>query len=208
MDRKKLKKYRMAVGLCGPQIIYTNIIKAYTAEEAAIKYYEELGEEASEEKKAETAKQMYEIEDEKPLKAYYDCLKEVFGVGDTVFIILKVDKKHSSICKATVTALTNRGVKVLFNEKEYPIYVGRNDDFEFDGESVPYFAKIIKVTEKMSPDGDLVNGSQVAFMEKEYMGNCHGFLFGTVKKISESYVFINSGETVVRKAPTKIQKLS
>ena len=208
MAGKKLKKYRMAVGLCGPQIIYTNIIKAYTAEEAAIKYYEELGEEASQEKIAETARQMYEIEDEKPLKAYYDCRKEVFDVGDTVFTILKIDKKHSSICKAAVTALTNRGVKVLFNEKEYPIYVGRNDDFELDGESVPYFAKIIKVTEKMSPDGDLVNGSQVAFMEKEYMGNCHGFLFGTVERISESYAFINSGETVVRKAPTKIQKLS
>jgi hypothetical protein len=47
MARKKLKKFRMAVGLCGPQILYTNIIKAYTEEEAAIKYYEELGEEVS-----------------------------------------------------------------------------------------------------------------------------------------------------------------
>ena len=125
MARKKLKKFRMAVGLCGPQILYTNIIKAYTAEEAAIKYYEELGEEVSEEKLAETARQMYEIEDEKPLEAYYDCRKEPFGIGDNIFAILKEDKSHPAICRATVTALTNRGIKVLSNEKEYPIFVGK-----------------------------------------------------------------------------------
>ena len=208
MARKKLKKYRMAVGLCGPQILYTNIIKAYTAEEAAIKYYEELGEEVSEEKLAETARQMYEIEDEKPLEAYYDCRKEPFGIGDNIFAILKEDKSHPAICRATVTALTNRGIKVFSNEKEYPIFVGKNDDFDLDGKTVPFFAKIIKITEDMSPEGVLEIGNQVAFMEKEYMGNCHGFLFGTVERITDSFVFIINGETVVRKAPSKIQKLS
>ena len=38
MARQKLKKYRMAVGICGPTVLYTNIIKAYSPEDAARKY--------------------------------------------------------------------------------------------------------------------------------------------------------------------------
>lgn len=208
MSGKKLKKFRMAVGICGPQILYTNIIKAYTAEEAARKYYEEIEEEASDEKITETACKMQEIQDEKPLKAYYDCRKELFGVDDSVFVILKKDRNHSYICKSVVTALTNRGVKVLYNDKEYSVLVGRNDYFDLDGENVPYFAKVLKITEEMDPEGELETGSQVAFMEKEYMGNSHGFLFGTVDRISEKYVFINSEKTVIKKIPAKIQKIS
>ena len=208
MARKKLKKLRMAVGICGMRILYTNIIKAYSAEEAARKYFEEIEEEASEEKIAEVARRMDEIEDEKPLEAYYDCRKEVLCIGDMVFTILKVDKKHSSICKATVTALTNRGIKVLSGDKEYPVLVGRSDYFDLDGENVPYFAKVVKITEDMNPMGELEVGSRVAFMEKEYMGNCPGFLFGTVERITENYVFINSEDTVIRKSPTKVQIIS
>ena len=102
----------------------------------------------------------------------------------------------------------NCQIKSIFNEKEYPIFVGKNDDFDLNGKTVPFFAKIIKITEDMSPEGVLEIGNQVAFMEKEYMGNCHGFLFGTVERITDSFVFINNGDIVVRKAPTKIQKLS
>ena len=50
MKRKKLKKYKIAVGICGPHILYTNIIKAYSEEEAVKKYMEESEEEFNEER--------------------------------------------------------------------------------------------------------------------------------------------------------------
>ncbi len=36
-----MKKWKICVGICGPTLLWTNVIKAYTAEEAVKKYLEE-----------------------------------------------------------------------------------------------------------------------------------------------------------------------
>ena len=30
MEKKTMKKYRIAVGICGPRVVYSNIIKAHS----------------------------------------------------------------------------------------------------------------------------------------------------------------------------------
>lgn len=42
------KKYKIAVGLCPPDIIYTNIIKANDEREAVLKFFKEMGKEPTE----------------------------------------------------------------------------------------------------------------------------------------------------------------
>lgn len=39
--REAMKKWKIAVGVCGGRVLYTNIIKAHSPEEAAKKYLEE-----------------------------------------------------------------------------------------------------------------------------------------------------------------------
>ena len=43
MEKKTMKKYRIAVGICGPRVVYSNIIKAHSKEEAVEKYIQSSG---------------------------------------------------------------------------------------------------------------------------------------------------------------------
>lgn len=56
--------------------------------------------------------------------------------------------------------------------------------------SMPFFAKVVKVdrdTAGSTPEP----GSNVAYLEIDF-GTCTGFGFGTVSRISPSYVYINN----------------
>lgn len=208
MEKKRLKKFKMAVGLCGPRVLYTNIYKAYTVEEAAKMYFEDFEEEPTPERFEEVTRRMYEVEEKKPLEAYYDSMGRTITEGDDVIAIIKIDQAHSLIGRAKITKLTKRGIKVSYKEKEYPIYPRDNDFIEVDGKEVLCFGRVIKITEDLVLDGDLAIGNKVAFMKKEYMGTSAGFLFGTVEQVGEKYIHINTGEEVVKKTPAKVQKLS
>ena len=82
MARQKLKKYRMAVGICGPTVLYTNIIKAYSPEDAARKYLEEgvaegSVDEITDEKVVKIAKEMHELAEAEALTSHYDACGEI-----------------------------------------------------------------------------------------------------------------------------------
>ena len=190
MARQKLKKYRMAVGICGPTVLYTNIIKAYSPEDAARKYLEEgvaegSVDEITDDKVAKIAKEMYELAETEALTSHYDAYGEVIGIDDTVISVV-----NNTIVKGTVVKLTNRSVKIAESGKEYTVTINRNDFKEISGERRPFFAKVVKVdrdTAGSTPEP----GSNVAYLEIDF-GTCTGFGFGTVSRISPSYVYINN----------------
>lgn len=208
MAKKTLKKFKMAIGVCGPVVMYTPVYKAYTAEEAAEKYLEDIKEEPTEDRRKEVAGRMHEIEEKQPLEVYYDCMGRELGEGDDIVAIVKTDRNHSVIGRAKVSKLTKHGIKIMYNGKEYPIYPRDNDFIEVNGEEVLCFARTIKVTDELVLEGDLKVGDKVAFMKKEYMGTSAGFLFGSVEEIGDKYIHINTGAEVVKKTHGKIQKLS
>lgn len=45
-----MNKYKILVGMCGPEIIYTSVISAHDEKEAVVKYLNSIGEEPSEER--------------------------------------------------------------------------------------------------------------------------------------------------------------
>ncbi len=203
--RKKLKKYKMAVGICGPTVLYTNIIKAYSAEEAAKLYLDEnndAGKEITDEMVSEIAKKMFEIEEAKALDAHYDACGERLVVGNRILCAVKMQ-----IVEGTIVKLTNRGVKVSLDNSDFSISIGQNDYKEIDGENLPFFAKIVKLNDNMASNADVEIGSFVAYMDIRF-GTCMGFGFGTVTRITPSYVYIDTGnDEIIRKSADKVRRL-
>ena len=206
MARQKLKKYRMAVGICGPTVLYTNIIKAYSPEDAARKYLEESVAEGSvdeitDDKIAKIAKEMYELAEAEALTAHYDACGEVIEINDTVIAAIS-----NSIVKGTVVKLTNRSIKIAESGKEYTVTINRNDYKEIAGERKPFFAKAVKV-DRNTAGKTLEPGAHVAYLEIDF-GTCTGFGFGTVSRITPSYVYINTEKSEeIRKSIGKVFRL-
>ena len=206
MARQKLKKYRMAVGICGPTVLYTNIIKAYSPEDAARKYLEEgvaegSVDEITDDKIAKIAKEMYELADTEALSSHYDACGEVIEIDDTVIAVV-----NNAIVKGTVVKLTNRSVKITESGGEYTVTINRNDYKEISGELRPFFAKVVKV-DRNSAGNTPDPGSYVAYLEIDY-GTCTGFGFGTVSRITPSYVYINTEKSEeIRKSYGKVYRL-
>ena len=201
MKRKRRKKYRMAVGACGPTILYTNVIRAYSPEEAARKYLEDE-KDISEERITEIARRMREIEESKPLKDHYDCCGNRMEPGDTV--MAAIDK---AFIKGKISKLTNRSVKIMVDDREYSVTINKDDHREFNGSDVSFFAKLIKLSEDMVIDNDVKVGSFVAFIESSF-GTCRGLGTGTVTRITPGYVYIDAGEDeIIRKTAEKVKKL-
>ena len=163
MARQKLKKYRMAVGICGPTVLYTNIIKAYSPEDAARKYLEEgiaegSVDEITDEKVAKIAKEMHELKEAEALTSHYDACGKLIEGDDTVIAAV-----NNTIVKGTVVKLTNRSIKIAEAGKEYTVTINRNDYKEISGERRPFFAKVVKVdrdTAGSTPEP----GSYVAYL--------------------------------------------
>lgn len=204
-EKKKLKKFRMAVGICGPTVLYTNIIRAYSAAEAARFYLSEnndSGKEITDEMVSEIANKMSEIIERKALDEHYDTCGEKLEIDNTVLCIVKM-----AIVKGTVVKLTNRGVRITSDNGDFTVTVGKDDYKEIDGMKKAYFAKMIKVTDNMTLDADVEVGSFVTYMEISF-GSCTGFGFGTVTRITPSYIYIDTGNgDTVRKSADKVQRL-
>ena len=115
MAKMALKNYKMALGTCGPEIIYTDIIKAYSPEEAARKYllsgYTEDA--VTEEKIAELAKAFHEVPPKTALEVYYDCCGEKLDKGDQVYAVINM-----AFVEGIITKLSSRSVKVAYGDKE------------------------------------------------------------------------------------------
>lgn len=59
----------------------------------------------------------------------------------------------------------------------------------------------------MIPETEVEVGSFVAYMEISF-GKCLGFRFGTVSRITSSYIYIDTGNgEVIRKSADKVRRL-
>ena len=204
MERKKLKKYKMAVGICGPTVLYTNIYKAYTVEEAVQMYFRELGKTPTDKEYDEALIKMREIVEEKPLESYLDSQMEELNVGDEVLAIVKKDGSRSVIVNGIISSLTKRGIKIKAEEKEFLIRIGADDYKIIQGSKVPFFSKLVK-TSGYSGNEELNVGDTVAFITSAYMNSNYYFSFGTVADISPSYVFIDTENEQVKKSKDKVR---
>ena len=205
-ERKRLKKYRMAVGICGPTVLYTNIIRAYSAEEAARKYLSEDEDgTVPEEKVREIADRMYEIEDGKPVSSYLDARGETLEPGDSVYALVKANGRTFSIVEGVVSKLTKRGIKVQADDAEYLVPVGTKDAASRWKD--PFFSRAVRITEEMKSLGAPEIGSEVAYIDGAFMSSSKVFSFGTVTKITASNIYINGEDGEARRTPDRVRRI-
>ena len=190
-----MKKYKMAVGACGPRIMYTNIIRANSPEEAARIY---LGYNGTEEEVVKVASRMFEIEDRAVRKEdehFVDALGAEIEVGQDIAFICRQDK--NALRKGKVHNITKSTIAVESDEKLYRLV----SDPE-DGLSIKKVIVIDWKKGKAKKDSNvdaigqpLKEGKTVAYRREVYVDNCKGFLYGTIIKVTGTYAFIRDIET-------------
>lgn len=190
-----MKKYKMAIGSCGPSILYTNIIKADSPEEAARLY---LGVFAKDEDIAKVAQRMFEVE-ERAIREDGDGFVDAMGAdiadGSNVAFISRQDT--NSIKEGRVYGITKSTISVMSDNKQYRL-VSDPDD----GRSIKKAIVINWKKRKGKKDSGidafgqtLKDGGFVAYRKDVYEGNCKGFLYGTITKVTGTYVFIRDIES-------------
>lgn len=203
MAKMALKNYKMALGTCGPEIIYTDIIKAYSPEEAARKYllsgYTEDA--VTEEKIAELAKAFHEVPPKTALEVYYDCCGEKMDKGDQVYAVINM-----AFVEGIITKLSSRSVKVAYGDKEHNITINSNDKKTINGIEMPYFSKLLKRVSTTDEMQDITTGSYVAFIKTSF-NSFDGIGFGEVTRVTSSYVYINGEAGEVRKTLNKVMRI-
>lgn len=190
-----MKKYKMAVGICGPRILYTSIIKADSPEEAARIY---LGYDAKEEDVAEVAPRMYEVADRAVRKEdehFVDAIGAEIEIGQDIAFICRQDK--NALRKGKVQNITKSTIAVKSDNKLYRLV----SDLE-NGLSIKKAIVIDWKKERAKKDSyidgigqPLKEGKTVAYRQEVYVDNCKGFLYGTLVKVTGTYAFIRDMET-------------
>ena len=190
-----MKKYKMAVGACGPRIMYTNIIRANSPEEAARIY---LGYNGTEEEVVKVASRMFEIEDRAVRKEdehFVDALGAEIEIGQDIAFICRQDK--NALRKGKVHNITKSTIAVKSDDKLYRLVSDPEDGLSIKKAIVIDWKKE-RTKKDSSTDGigqPLKEGKTVAYRQEVYVDNCKGFLYGTITKVTGTYVFIRDIET-------------
>ncbi len=190
-----MKKFKMAVGACGPRILYTNIIRANSPEEAARIH---LGYNATEEDIAKVASRMFEVGDRAVRKEddhFVDALGAEIEIGQDIAFICRQDK--NALRKGKVHNITKSTIAVKSDDKLYRLISDPEDSLSIKKAIVIDWKKE-KAKEDSYIDGigqPLKEGKTVAYRQETYADNCKGFLFGTITKVTGTYAFIRDIET-------------
>lgn len=190
-----MKKFKMAIGACGPHIMYTNIIRANSPEEAARKY---LGYNAKEESVAKVASHMFEIEERavrKEDEKFVDSLGAEIEIGQEVAFVCRQEK--NAIKRGKVHSMTKSTIMVESDDKLYRLI----SDPE-DGLSIKKAIVIEWKKERAKKDSaidaigqPIKEGKTVAYRQEVYVNTCKGFSYGTITKVTGTYAFICDIET-------------
>ena len=84
-----LKKYRFAVGICGPTVLYTNIIRAEDERSAAMIYLSEIGKDLTDENISEQLRHIKGIVPKEARNRLLDYLGKEIVLGDEVMFYKK-----------------------------------------------------------------------------------------------------------------------
>lgn len=190
-----MKKYKMAVAACGPHIMYTNIIKAETPEEAAKIY---LGYKGNKAEVAKVAARMFEIEDRavrKEDESFIDALGTEIKIGQDVVFICSQDK--NILRKGKVQKITKSTISVMSDNKSYRLLSDPEDGLTIRKAIVIDWKKsrTKKDAEVDAIGQPLVEEKLVAYRQEVYIDSCKGFLYGTIIKVTGTYAFIRDMET-------------
>ncbi len=225
MARTAMKKYKIAVGICGPTILYSNVIKAHSAEEAVDKFIAESEGHYSESDKETLMRHVHETGVRKVKKSDaertsmkdYD-LNEV-KVGDQVAFICgrRNDKgfRRYSIQKGVIQSFSDSSAVIgcadLGQTFRIVETLGTYHGNAHDEARLKKVALLNEFTMAESEDDhtdglgqELQIGDTVAYMADINQDSCAGFIKGTVTKVSAKFAEMDGSQ---KKTYEKIVKL-
>ena len=220
MTREKMKKYKIALGICGPRVLYTNIIKAHSKEEAVDKYISEKGKPCSETERERLLYYTAEYEskprtekvDNKSTDTADDFMNDYemnkVQVGDCVaFICLMPNEKgfrRYNVQEGVITKMTKTSAEI-YSEKMGQTYRVMVTSGAYDGNDFrePRLKKVAKLFNKYeSEDGVFADalsqsvheGDVAACMADMYQDSCPGFIKMKVQKVTNNFAMMEGGK--------------
>ena len=202
----KQRKFKIAIGACGPTIMYSHIIIAENERDAVIKYLKQDGTEATEESIRMYLDHVNEI---LPLEApdkLLDFDGNEIALGDSVVFV----KNYGVVDGKSVAPKLLSGKVVKIGAKGIVIEDGNGEESRLNL-SKKNSDRLVKVAVmKRRPERDtedlndatgypLREGDVIAYMGKIYMSSCESLVKGTVKSISAKTVFVDD----TKKAPER-----
>ena len=187
-----LKKYKICVGVCGPTLLYTNIIKAEDERDAVTKYLSETGMQITEEEIQKYISHTHEVlptpkrKDDQPI---VDSFGNPLSFGKTVAFIR--NDKPPVLILGEITKVTNSSILITASDGKETRIPCSKGTFKVDR------AAIIKKRKNRKEDGGKVDatgypvyeGDKIIF-EENYYGQ-KSLREGTVKEIRNTTIIAN-----------------
>lgn len=226
MARVAMKKYKIAVGICGPTVLYSNVIKAHSKEEAVEKFISESEGQYSAADRETLLNHTREIESRKVKtetggrSSMKDYLLNEVKVGDLVaFICVRRNDKgfrRYTIQKGIIQSFTDSSAVIDCADlgKTFRIIEtsGKYTGNDIVGSRLKKAALMKEfddaANESVPTDAlgqELKPGDIVAYMDEIYQDSCAGFIKGTVTKITAKFVEMDGSKRKTRDKVVRIQ---
>ncbi len=209
MTKKVMKKYKIAVGICGPTILYSSVIKAQNREEAVERFIADSEGQYSTADKETLLQHIHEIDnckstsdnsDRTSMKDY--DLNKVISGDQVAFICVRRNEegyRRYSIQKGTIQNFTASSAVIdcpdlgqSFRIVETSGSYTGNKIQEYRLKKVALMKEYLPAINGFEPTDalgqELKLGDVVAYMDDIYQDSCAGFIKGTVTKITAKLV--------------------
>ena len=226
MKKKEMRKYKIAVGICGPTILYSDVIKAQNRVEAVERFIADSDGQYTESDKETLLQHIHEIVSRKSTSENanrtsmkdYD-LKKVISGDPVAFICVRRNKegyRRYSIQKGTIQGFTASSVVIDCPDLEQTFrivetsgsYTG-NRIKEDRLKKVALMKEYLPAANESEPTDalgqELKLGDVVAYMDDIYQDSCAGFIKGTVTKITAKLVEMDGFKRKTRGKVVRIE---
>ena len=212
MAKEKMKKYRIALGICGPTVMYSKIIKAYSEEEAVKKYLADSGEECTDDKVKNLirfTREKVSVKDDDPsLGTMYDFELNVLQVGDRVAFICNQPNdegfRRYSVQEGVISKISDSSAEIYSEVLDKTFRVMKTSGAYIGNDVSDYrLKKVAKLMNHYEPEENSLNdslgqgvheGDTIVYMADIYQDSCEGFIKGIVQKESATMVFVENGK--------------
>ena len=188
-----LKKYHFALGICGPTVLYSSIIRAENEREAAMIFLAKDGKDLTEETINNQLRFIKEIVPKEIPDKLYDCVGEEIELGKDVLFIRNEYGKAPKLVLGVIDKICGKSIVINASDG----VMNRIILPKGEPDSLP---KVVILNKRPLRSGKenldasgypIAMDDPVAYMNPVYSGNCDGFQIGIVTSISAKTIQVD-----------------
>ena len=188
-----LKKYRFAVGVCGPTVLYTNIIRAEDERAAATLYLSEIGKELTNENITELLKYVREIIPKENPDKIMDYTEREIALGDEVMFIRNKFGEAPKLLSGKVDKISGKSIVIRTQTGESNRIILAEDESECLSRVVVMNARPERKNEGFvdASGYPVMEGDPIVYMKAIAYSRCDGFQTGHVTRVTGKSIEVN-----------------